>query len=654
MKKAFSLVLCALLLLPGAFLSRAADTPQAGADAILRALQQSAGVGSTQALVNGAWSDLAGRGAENYVLAAKQYQSDLDLSRYAASLKQYVAANTVASATTREMLALMFVLSGVPDGYITQTLNEAPGQLGIMSWVFALHLLNNGYTSTVTTQKKAQQQLLALRLADGGWAVTGTVSDADVTAMALTALAPGYGKDSALTSAVDGAVSLLSARQNDDGSLSSYGVKNAESTAQTIIALSALGIDAARDGRFIKNGHTLFDALASFRLPDGTYSHEAGGASNRLATAQALCAYVAAYRRAHGLGSLYYVPPAQRPSVTKPATTKAHGGSIDLPTAPQTQPKPSQTAAATVPQAERTTAAVPTTSAQTAPTSAQTVSQHTVVSTQPDQTRPNQLPSAGTTAVPERSAPVGESSHEASTAYFEEASAVEPAAAEQAGEPELLTGSEPTTGSRAQPQTKKTNVKTVLLIAVWALAAAVCAVLFLLGKRNKSWFLAVLLAAALLTAGLLVTSIQRREEFFSVPETVSGSETITASIAIRCDTITQFASENAAIPADGVILAASELTLPPGSTAYDQLLLAAKQNGFTFINKSAADNDYKDAYISTLAGLSEFDYGENSGWVFMVNGKMASVGCGAYQLKNGDRVAWHYTRSLGEDVTGTE
>ena len=337
MKKAFLLVLCLLVCLPGVLCGRAADSPQAGADAILRALQQSAGVTSTQALVNGAWSDLAGRGAENYVLAAKQYQTDLDLSRYAASLKQYVAANTVASATTREMLALMFVLSGVPDAYITQTLNEAPGQLGIMSWVFALHLLNNGYTSTVTTQKKAQQQLLALRLADGGWAVTGTVSDADVTAMALTALAPGYGKDSALTSAVDGAVSLLSARQNDDGSLSSYGVKNAESTAQTIIALSALNIDAARDGRFIKNGHTLFDALALFRLPDGTYSHEVGGASNRLATAQALCAYVAAYRRAHGLGSLYYVPPAQRPVVTKPATTKAHGGSIDLPTAPQTQ-----------------------------------------------------------------------------------------------------------------------------------------------------------------------------------------------------------------------------------------------------------------------------------------------------------------------------
>ena len=35
MKKAFSLVLCALLLLPGVLCGRAADTPQAGADALI-------------------------------------------------------------------------------------------------------------------------------------------------------------------------------------------------------------------------------------------------------------------------------------------------------------------------------------------------------------------------------------------------------------------------------------------------------------------------------------------------------------------------------------------------------------------------------------------------------------------------------------------
>ncbi len=645
MKQALSLVLCALLLLPGVLLCRAADAAQAGADGILQYYQQSAGVSSTQALVDGVWSDSAGCGSESLVLAARQYKGELNLSRYAASLKQYLAANTVGSATTREMLALMLVVSGVPDPYITQTLNEAPGKLGVMSWVFALHLLNNGYTSTVTTLNDARKKLLDLRLADGGWAVSGSVSDVDVTAMTVTALAPAYRRDSAVTAAVDGAVSLLSQRQNADGTMSSYGVKNAESISQTVIALSALGLDAAQDSRFIKNGRSLFDALGSFRLADGSFCHEAGGAGNRLATAQALSAYVAAYRQAHGLGSLYYVPPAQRPTVTQPATTRSGGGSI-LPvqtTQPTTAaaPKAEQTTAA-APKAEPTTAFVPTTQVQPTEPAA-------TLPTQPDQTQAAHHATAPAVSTSAAARAEG-SSGEASTAFTEENTA-ESTVTQLSGEGVLSTGGEPTTGEQPQPQKQKANIKLLLLIGVWVLAAAVCAVLFLLGKRNRSWFIAVLLAAALLTAGLLVTSIQRKEEFFSVPETVSDAETITVSIAIRCDTVLPDAAENPAVPADGVILPSGELTLAPGSTAYDQLLLAAKRNGFTFINKSAADNDYKDAYISTLAGLSEFDYGENSGWLFAVNGKLASVGCGAYKLKNGDRVVWYYTRDYVEDMT---
>lgn len=644
MKKAFSLILCVLLCLPGIFLCRAGDAAQTGADAILHYYQQSAGVTDTQALIDNVWSDSAGRGAESYVLAAKQYKNELNLSRYAASLKKYLAANTVGSATTREMMALMFVLSGVPDAYITQTLNEAPGKLGIMSWVFALHLLNNGYTSTITTQKKAQKQLLDLQLPDGGWAVSGSVSDVDVTAMTVTALAPAYKQDSAVTAAVDSAVSLLSERQNADGSLSSYGVKNPESIAQTVIALSALGLDAAQDSRFSKNGHTLFDALASFRLADGSFCHEAGGASNRLATVQVFSAYVAAYRQAHGLGSLYYVPPAQRPTVTQPATTKSGGGAMPIQTTPPTTatPKPVSTTAA--PKTEATT--VPPPSVTTAPTPIAPAA--ATVPTQQGQTQaPGKTTAAAASTAPAK--PTQEAGEASST--FTEESTAESTETQVPLEPASSTGSEPTTAEPPQPQEKKANIKLVLLIAVWALAAAACVVLFLLGKRNKSWFIAVLLAAALLTAGLLVTSIQRREEFFSVPETVSDAETIAVSIAIRCDSVLPYAAGNPAVPTDGVILNASEIALAPDSTAYDQLLLAAKLNGFTFINKSAADNDYKDAYISTLAGLSEFDYGENSGWLFAVNGKLASVGCGAYKLKDGDSVVWYYTCNYVEDMT---
>ena len=675
MKKAFSLILCALLLLPGGLLCRAADAAQAGADDVLRFYQQSADVTNTQALIDGVWGDSAGHGSESLVLAAKQYQPELDLTRYAANLKQYVAANTVDSATTREMLALMFVLCGVPEPYITQTLNEAPGKLGVMSWVYALHLLNNGYTSTVTTQKKAQKQLLDLQLSDGGWAISGSVSDVDVTAMVLSALAPAYQQDGAVTAAVDGAVRLLSERQNADGTLSSYGVKNPESISQTIIALSALGIDAARDGRFVKNGVTLFDALGAFRLADGSYCHERGGAGNRIATAQAFSAYVAAYRQAHSLGSLYYVPPAQRPTVTQPtaapATQPGSSTSARQSTKPAAAEPESKTSTTAPPKEASTTAASSSAAATTQPTAQSATQSAAQSATQPPQASspaaappaaqpaapaqvlPQQAPvQAGTTGFARSAFPASgaEQPSEMSLVSAEEA-AEESTEEAQANESASTAAAEAAAARQTQPSAKKKNIKWILLIAVWVLAAALCTALYLFGKRNKSWFIAVLLAAVLLTAGTLATSIQRKEEFFSVPETASNAETMTVSLAIRCDSVVPYAAENPAIPADGVILESSAIALAPGSTAYDQLLLAARQNGFTFINKAAADNDYKDAYISTLAGLSEFDYGDNSGWLFTVNGQLAPVGCGACQLHNGDRVVWYYTCNYVEDMT---
>ncbi|HBL41503.1 MAG TPA: hypothetical protein DDY98_08090, partial [Ruminococcaceae bacterium] len=33
-----------------------------------------------------------------------------------------------------------------------------------------------------------------------------------------------------------------------------------------------------------------------------------------------------------------------------------------------------------------------------------------------------------------------------------------------------------------------------------------------------------------------------------------------------------------------------------------------------------------------------------------VNGKMAPVGCGAYELKAGDKVEWLYSCNFGEDL----
>ena len=44
------------------------------------------------------------------------------------------------------------------------------------------------------------------------------------------------------------------------------------------------------------------------------------------------------------------------------------------------------------------------------------------------------------------------------------------------------------------------------------------------------------------------------------------------------------------------------------------------------------------------------DYGEMSGWMYRVNGEFPDVGCGAYQLRDGDVIEWLYTREIGRDL----
>lgn len=48
-------------------------------------------------------------------------------------------------------------------------------------------------------------------------------------------------------------------------------------------------------------------------------------------------------------------------------------------------------------------------------------------------------------------------------------------------------------------------------------------------------------------------------------------------------------------------------------------------------------------YISTINGLSEFDNGETSGWMYLINGDHAEVGIADRKLRNGDRIVFHYT-----------
>ena len=164
---------------------------------------------------------------------------------------------------------------------------------GINGPIWALLALDSGNYAAGNKEirQKYVDYILSKQFADGGWNLSGTSADADITAMALQALAK-YQGQSSVKSAVNAALSCLSKMQNNDGSFSSGELPTAESCAQVLIALSVLDI-SADDSRFVKSGATVLDALLNYQLSDGSFCHITGGTSNQMAAEQALLALVA-------------------------------------------------------------------------------------------------------------------------------------------------------------------------------------------------------------------------------------------------------------------------------------------------------------------------------------------------------------------------
>ena len=176
-------------------------------------------------------------------------------------------------------------------------------------------------TGTATRQKYADY-ILSKQHADGGWSLSGTTSDPDVTAMALQALS-GYRNQSKVATAVNCGLSCLSNLQNADGSFSTYGEATAESCAQVLTALCQLGI-SPQDKRFVKNGHTVVDALLGYQLSNGSFCHTKGSTANLMATEQSFYALVALMRMNAGQSALYAMTDA--PSLLKPQSSGGLSG----------------------------------------------------------------------------------------------------------------------------------------------------------------------------------------------------------------------------------------------------------------------------------------------------------------------------------------
>ena len=155
-----------------------------------------------------------------------------------------------------------------------------------------------------TTREGLIDHILDNQCSDGGWDLNGESANPDLTGMAIQALAPYYSSDEKVRLAVDKALVLISANQNNDGSFLSGGENTPESCAQIITALSALNIDCNSDSRFIKNNRSIADSLMSFSV-NGGFVHTMGGGYNQMSTEQGYYALVAYNRMLHGNNPLY-------------------------------------------------------------------------------------------------------------------------------------------------------------------------------------------------------------------------------------------------------------------------------------------------------------------------------------------------------------
>lgn len=205
---------------------------------------------------------------------------------------------------------------------------------GLNGPVFALIALDtyNYKTSDATIRQQCVDYILEAELANGGWALSGTTADPDMTAMALQALA-NYSGNSDVKDAAERGFAALSSIQKDNGGYASWGSVNSESIAQVIVACTAWGIDPSTDSRFVKSGGSAVDALLEFYVPEGkgfahvleTTGGYAGGEVNAMATDQACYALVAYDRFVNNKNALYDMSDVTHP---EPAGISA---SISLP-----------------------------------------------------------------------------------------------------------------------------------------------------------------------------------------------------------------------------------------------------------------------------------------------------------------------------------
>ncbi len=134
---------------------------------------------------------------------------------------------------------------------------------------------------------------------------------------------------------------------------------------------------------------------------------------------------------------------------------------------------------------------------------------------------------------------------------------------------------------------------------------------------------------------------------------INKDDVHTCTLTIDCKTIfdnmDDFDEKKIEIlPKDGIILEKTEVTYSSGESVFD-ILLRETKNRHIHMEYSFTPL-YNSSYIEGIANLYEYDCGELSGWMYLVNGWSPNYGLSRYQVSDGDNIEIRYTCDLGADL----
>ena len=547
--------------------------------------------GSLQGYIDNRLAPEAGGGDSEWLfIALKGRNPSLNGDKYVAALDSFVSANDIVKETDFERIAMAYTAAGVNNDFVKSALEIDLSTSTINGVFFELILLDSGnYESAKNSRDDLISKILGSQRSDGGWTVFGP-SDVDMTSMALQALAP-YKSRSNVAAAIDSALAFLSKKQNPEGDFPGFqNATSSESTSQVIIALTALGIDPAKDGRFIKTDpqddtvrRTPYDGLNRYQLADGSYCHTVGGGRNYKATAQAACALAAAERFNAGKPALYYFGKPAEPSADTP----------EVVTPDETDGRDSSPA----PEDETSSSSDDEASSSSDDSSDSSDDTSDVASTF--------------------------SSNEASSEY----------------------GSEAQTGDSATAATKKNTYKYYACGGILLMFAFACVYMRFRQQATLKNIIPIAIGAIMLICGVLFFNFTSVKDYYDVNLGSASDGDAAVTISINCKILEGVADD---VPEDGYVLKPTKYVINEGDTVFDALLAVTRANKIKI--SYTGSGGLISVYVSSIGGYTEMQYGALSGWIYRVNKYTPDVGCGSYDLKDGDVIEWVYTLDLGKDV----